>query len=128
MANRITLNVSAQLATPAGIVPITFALSVAQTATAFDRRTVSVESEADDWTEYTVPTEVASVYLLVIMNPATNANAVNYALTAAATYQPAEIPPGAGVVIFKPSASQVFLSHLGGTGTVQPVEIMAIAP
>ena len=130
-SNNFTLNVNAQLSTPAGIVPIAFNLSVTQTGTAFERRLLTVQSEADGWTQFTKPTEMGDVYCMIVFNPATTPAGVahlgvNYALTAAATYQPSEIPPGGGIILFNPAPTELYFSQLGLTSTTQDVEIFTL--
>jgi hypothetical protein len=115
-----------QLSTPGGVVPLTATYSADQTGNAFDRRVLNVASETDSWTQYTEIAEIGTLGVFAIVNPSTNANAVNYALTGAATYQAAEIPVGGWALVYKPSGSQLYFSHLGGTGTTQDVEIFAI--
>lgn len=126
MANRITATLALQLTTPGGVVVMTGTYSADQTGNAYDRRVLNVQSEADGWSQYTEPTEIGTLGFFAVLNPSTNSNAVNYALTGASTYQPSEIPVGGWALVYKPSGSQLYFSHLGGTGTTQDVEIFAI--
>lgn len=126
MANRITVNCGVQLTTPGGTVPLSWTLGLDQTGTNFDRISIDVSAEVDGWTQWTKPTDMADVYLFALLNPSDNSNKVNYALSAAATNQPSEIPAGAGILLFSPDATELYFSHLGATSTTQPVEIFAI--
>jgi hypothetical protein len=126
MANTVQMRFQANLR--GGAMQPTFGAdaSLTLTGTGFDCRALSVQSDADGWTQYTMPTEMADIRILAIHNLSGNTHNVRVALTAAATYVTNEIPPGSFCVLCKPTAASIYISHKGGTGLVRSVEILAI--
>jgi len=126
MANKYNLSLQSDLKTEVATLQFNRTLSVTPTSQGYDAKPLSVQSDADGWTQYSKPAEMADIKALVIYNPSTNTNNVRVALTAAATYVTDEIAPGDWIKKAIPAAASIYISHKGGTGTTQNVEILAV--
>lgn len=128
MSNNIAASLQLRLTAGISAIELHGQLNLAQVGSAFDRRPKEVMSTADGWTQYTVPTEIGTLFKLAIINPSTNTNAVDVATVdgSANKIVTNTIPAGDFILLCKPDKTKIYLRHAGGTGTVQEVDVFAI--